>query len=46
MSRVLTCAGLLQRWGGITPVTGVLEWKDAGSLGRTGTGGEEEGSPM
>lgn len=40
MSSVLTRAGLLQRQGGITPMTGMLEWKDAGSLGGTGTGGK------
>lgn len=42
MSSVLRHAGLLQRQGGITPVAGVLEWKDGGPLGRAGTGGKEE----
>jgi len=34
-----------QRHGGMVPVTGVLEWKDTGSLGRTCRGDEEGVSP-
>ena len=30
-----------QRHGGMAPMTGVLKWKDIGSLGRTGRGDEE-----
>lgn len=30
-----------QKCGGVASVTGTLEWKDIGSLGRTDMGGQE-----
>ena len=40
-----TCRAVIllasRRRGGMAPMTGALEWKDTGSLGRTGRGGEE-----
>ena len=35
----------LRRHGGMPPMTGVLEWKDVGPLGRTGWGHEEGALP-
>jgi len=36
---------LALRHEGMTPMTGMLEWKDMASLGRTGWGHEEGASP-